>query len=173
MKDSLISPEFVITDSVKMQRPQQLHIAFQSLHLFFQRHNRLPKSWNESDATEFRQIVGEIANERKLEIEFDDNLIKLFSYLSRGNVSPINAVIGGCAAQELMKACSGKFHPIYQWFYFDALECLPLDKNDYPKEEETQPQNSRYDAQIAIFGTPFQEKLANLKCFVVRILNLN
>ncbi len=173
MKDSLISPEFVITDFAKMERPQQLHIAFQALHLFFQRHNRLPKSWNESDATEFRQMVGEIANELKLETQFDDNLIKLFSYLSRGNVSPINAVIGGCAAQELMKACSGKFHPIYQWFYFDALECLPLDKNDYPKEEETQPQNSRYDAQIAIFGTPFQEKLANLKCFVVRILNLN
>jgi ubiquitin-activating enzyme E1 len=26
--------------------------------LFFERHNRLLKSWNESDATKFRQIVG-------------------------------------------------------------------------------------------------------------------
>lgn len=23
------------------------------------------------------------------------------------------------------KACSGKFNPIQQWFYFDAFECLP------------------------------------------------
>ena len=25
----------------------------------------------------------------------------------------------------IFQACSGKFHPIVQWFYFDALECLP------------------------------------------------
>jgi hypothetical protein len=24
-----------------------------------------------------------------------------------------------------MKAVSGKFHPIFQWFYFDAVEALP------------------------------------------------
>ena len=23
------------------------------------------------------------------------------------------------------QACSGKFSPIFQWMYFDALECLP------------------------------------------------
>ncbi len=33
--------------------------------------------------------------------------------------------IGGIAAQEVLKACSGKFTPIHQWFYFDALEALP------------------------------------------------
>jgi len=150
-----------------MDRPQQLHIAFESLHRFFESHNRLPVSWNPSDAAEIRQIVGSIAAERKLEIEFDEKLIKLFSYLSRGNVSPLNAFIGGCAAQQLMKACSGKFNPIYQWLYFDSLECLPAEEENYPKEEETQPVNSRYDAQIAIFGTAFQEKLANMKYFLV------
>ncbi len=25
----------------------------------------------------------------------------------------------------MMKAVSGKFHPIFQWFYFDAVEALP------------------------------------------------
>ena len=154
-----------------MERPAQLHIAFQALHLFVERHNRHPNPWDDSDATEFRQIVGEIGSERKLEIEFDDNLIKLFSYLSRGNISPMNAVIGGTAAQELMKACSGKFGPIYQWFYFDALECLPLDPNNYPKPEECQAINSRYDSQIAIFGQSFQQTLANQKYFLV-IINL-
>ena len=150
-----------------MERPLQLHVAFQALHLFVERHNRLPNSWNANDATEFRQIVGEVATEQKVEVEFDENLIKLFSFLSRGSIAPMNAVIGGTAAQELMKACSGKFNPIYQWFYFDALECLPLETTDYPKEEECQPINSRYDSQIAIFGNKFQEKLANQKYFLV------
>jgi hypothetical protein len=35
-----------------------------------------------------------------------------------------------CPAQsqawaQVMKAVSGKFHPIFQWFYFDAVEALP------------------------------------------------
>lgn len=162
----MTSPEFIISDFAKMERPLQLHIAFQGLHLFVERHNRLPNSWSERDGIEFLQIVKEIASEKKLEIEFDEKLIKLFSFLSRGDVSPMNAVIGGTAAQELMKACSGKFNPIYQWFYFDALECLPLEDN-YPKEEECQPINNRYDSQIAIFGNAFQQKLANQKFFLV------
>ena len=155
-----------------MERPIQLHVAFQALHLFVERHNRLPTSWNEKDATELRQIVADVATERKVEAQFDENLIKLFSYLSRGNISPMNAVIGGTAAQELMKACSGKFNPIYQWFYFDALECLPLDPNNWPKEEECQPLNCRYDSQIAIFGQNFQQKLANQKYFLVRTIKV-
>lgn len=26
---------------------------------------------------------------------------------------------------QVMKAVSGKFHPIFQWFYFDSMESLP------------------------------------------------
>jgi ubiquitin-activating enzyme E1 len=35
------------------------------------------------------------------------------------------AVLGGFVAQEVLKACSGKFHPMEQYMYFDALESLP------------------------------------------------
>ena len=35
----------------------------------------------------------------------------------------LDAVSYGWA--QVMKAVSGKFHPIYQWFYFDAVEALP------------------------------------------------
>ncbi|XP_054164273.1 ubiquitin-like modifier-activating enzyme 1 isoform X2 [Oppia nitens] len=167
LKESLANPEFVLTDFAKMDRSPQLHVAFQALHTFVERHRRHPNVWNESDGIEFRKIVGDISSEQKLDIQFDDKLIKLFSYISRGNISPMNAVLGGTAAQELMKACSGKFGPIYQWLYFDALECLPLESKDYPKEEECQPTNSRYDSQIAIFGQNFQQKLANQKIFLV------
>ena len=53
-----------------------------------------------------------------------------------------------------------------QWFYFDALECLPEDFDLLP-EEMVKPQGSRYDGQVAIFGGDFQKKLENLKYFVV------
>jgi ubiquitin-activating enzyme E1 len=31
------------------------------------------------------------------------------------------AALGGVVAQQVMKACSGKFTPVYQWLYFDSL----------------------------------------------------
>ncbi len=56
-----------------------------------------------------------------------------FSYLARGDLSPMQAVIGSITAQEVVKACSGKFNPIRQWFYFDALECLPEEFHELPE----------------------------------------
>ena len=67
----------------------------------------------------------------------------------------MNAAIGGVAAQEVMKACSGKFMPIKQWLYFDALECLPEDKSKIT-ETSAKPLNTRYDGQAAVFGHDFQ-----------------
>ena len=43
---------------------------------------------------------------------------------ARGEISPLCAFFGGIAAQEVMKAASGKFMPVRQWLYFDAEECL-------------------------------------------------
>lgn len=63
----------------------------------------------------------------------DERLLAKFSYIARGDVSPMQAVIGSIAAQEIVKACSGKFNPMKQWFYFDALECLPEDFHVLPE----------------------------------------
>ena len=37
------APEMVMTDFAKFERPGQLHIAFQALHSFIQRHGAMPK----------------------------------------------------------------------------------------------------------------------------------
>lgn len=76
----------------------------------------------------------------------------------------MTAAIGGTVAQEVMKACSGKFTPINQFMYFDAIECLPEAELT---EEECLPLGGRYDKQIAVFGRSFQERLGNLRFFVV------
>ena len=41
--------------------------------------------------------------------------------LCAGELSPMCAALGGVVAQQVMKACSGKFTPVYQWLYFDSL----------------------------------------------------
>ncbi len=37
-----------------------------------------------------------------------------------------------------MKAVSGKFHPIFQWFYFDSMESLPENLPLAPNEVDLQ-----------------------------------
>lgn len=40
-----------------------------------------------------------------------------------------------------MKAVSGKFHPIFQWFYFDSMESLPENLPLPPNEVDLQVDN--------------------------------
>lgn len=43
--------------------------------------------------------------------------------------------MGSISSLEVIKAATGKFHPIFQWFYFDAVEILP----DIKSIEDFQP----------------------------------
>lgn len=64
--------------------------------------------------------------------------------------------------------------PIRQYFYFDAIECLPEDVYQ-PSEtafNPTLPTNkSRYYSQEIVFGADFQEKICKSKYFVVKFLD--
>ncbi|NXN16305.1 UBA1 enzyme, partial [Indicator maculatus] len=118
----------------------------------------------QADAAEVLALTRELAPGVALEEE----VVKELAWQSCGDLAPINAFIGGLAAQEVMKAVSGKFMPITQWLYFDALECLPEEgKETLLTEEECQPRQSRYDGQIAVFGAQLQAKLGDQKYFVV------
>lgn len=59
--------------------------------------------------------------------------------------------------------------PVMQWMYFDSIECLPEEENDLP-ESNFQPVNSRYDAQIAVFGQEFQKRIVSKKYFIVGLV---
>uniref|UniRef100_A0AAQ5ZG46 E1 ubiquitin-activating enzyme n=1 Tax=Amphiprion ocellaris TaxID=80972 RepID=A0AAQ5ZG46_AMPOC len=99
--------------------------------------------------------------------QLDEALMKKLSYVAAGDLAPVNAFIGGLAAQEVMKACTGKFMPIMQWLYFDALECLAEEEGVTLTKEECAPRNCRYDGQIAVFGTKLQDMLAKQRYFLV------
>nr|XP_008505284.1 PREDICTED: ubiquitin-like modifier-activating enzyme 1 [Equus przewalskii] len=166
---SLAEPDFVMTDFAKYSRPAQLHIGFQALHQFCAQHGRPPRPRNEEDAAELVTLA-QAVNARALpavqQDNLDEDLIRKLAYVAAGDLAPINAFIGGLAAQEVMKACSGKFMPIMQWLYFDALECLPEDKEALT-EDKCLPRQNRYDGQVAVFGSDLQEKLGKQKYFLV------
>lgn len=162
---ALKEPEFVMSDFAKFDRPQQLHLGFQALHAFQVAKGRLPIPMDDDDAAVVLGAAKKFAEEEKLEVEIDEKLLKELSYQAQGDLSPMAAFFGGITAQEILKAVSGKFHPINQWMYFDSLESLPTSVKRTPAL--CKPIGSRYDGQIAVFGTEYQEKIANMKQFLV------
>ncbi|XP_052753452.1 ubiquitin-like modifier-activating enzyme 1 [Galleria mellonella] len=170
LKESFKNPEFVITDFGKFDYPQQLHVAFATLHKYQESEGSLPKPWCDADAAKFINYAKSLVKDQEIfkdgEIELNTELLETFSKVSSGDLNPMNAAIGGVVAQEVMKACSGKFHPIVQWLYLDAVECLPKDRSALT-EESCKPVGSRYDGQVAVFGRDFQKRIGELKYFIV------
>jgi len=172
---SLKDPEMLICDFSKMSMPANLHLAYQALACFQKQYNALPKPWDEDEAEKFYQIVEKLNNEdreKPLTDELNKHWIKLFAKTCTGDLCPMQAVIGGIAAQEAMKAVTGKFMPIRQFFYFDAIECLP--ENVFQQSDQTSAipkvpteKKSRYYSQEIVFGEDFQKKLGEMKYFVV------
>ncbi|XP_024904746.1 ubiquitin-like modifier-activating enzyme 1 isoform X4 [Pteropus alecto] len=166
---SLAEPDFVVTDFAKTSRPAQLHIGFQALHQFCAQHGRSPRPRNEEDAAELVTLAQTVNAQALLAVQqdnLDEELIRELAYVAAGDLAPVNAFIGGLAAQEVMKACSGKFMPVMQWLYFDALECLPEDKEALT-EDKCLPCQNRYDGQVAVFGSDLQEKLGRQNYLLV------
>lgn len=147
-----------MTDFAKFDRPATLHVGFQAVWQFFAQHQRLPRPRNAEDA----KAIVDLA--KALDADADEKILTELSYQAVGNISPIIAVFGGFVAQEVLKACSAKFHPMIQHMYFDSLESMPA---DVPTEADCQPLQSRYDAQIAVFGKTFQRKIENHRQFLV------
>lgn len=158
LRESLAAPEFFMTDFAKFDRPATLHAGFQALSQFKARHQCLPRPRNAEDAASL------VALAKKLDADADEKIITELAYQATGDLPPVAAVIGGFVAQEVLKACSAKFHPMLQHLYFDSLESLPT---TLPTEQDCQPLGSRYDGQIAVFGKSFQDKLANHRQFLV------
>ena len=166
LREQLQTPEMLISDYAKFDRPMQLHIGFQALHEFAETHNGLlPRPRNEEDAAQVWASAQRLAASHSDKPELDQKLITELAFQARGDLSPMVAVFGGIVAQEVLKAVSGKFHPIVQYMYFDSLESLPTSVT--VSELECAPQSSRYDGQIAVFGKSFHEKILNTREFLV------
>ncbi|XP_040573095.1 ubiquitin-like modifier-activating enzyme 1 [Lepeophtheirus salmonis] len=166
LEEAMENPEelMLLTDFGKMDSPIRIHNCFKTMHEFVRVNNRLPKPWHGEDADKFVKIAQSLLP--KFNADDDEEYFRQFSKVCSGNLCPMAAALGGIVAQEVMKACSGKFMPIRQYLYFDALECLPEDTSNLTYEN-CAPQGNRYDGQVAVFGKEFQEKMLAQKYFVV------
>ncbi|XP_066554225.1 ubiquitin-like modifier-activating enzyme 1 [Amia ocellicauda] len=171
LKEALVHPDIVQSDYGKCERHRTLHIAFQALHQLLKETGHLPTPRAQAGAELLLAIAKELNKDSHPDTHverLDESIVCKLALTAGGDLSPVNAFIGGLAAQEVMKACTGKFSPLVQWLYFDALECLPEEDEEQLLTEDTcAPRHCRYDGQIAVFGTAFQEKLAKQKYLLV------
>jgi len=163
--------EFLLSDFAKFDRGPVLHLGFQALERFVAaRNGALPAPGDAGDAEALVALAREINDAApdgaaKLEDVDPGGVLTTLAKTARGYVSPMCAMFGGVIGQEVVKACTGKFHPLHQWFYFDSVESLPDPKT--LTAEECAPEGSRYDAQIACFGKTTQREMARKKVFLV------
>jgi ubiquitin-activating enzyme E1 len=162
LEASLAAPEVLMTDFAKFDRPMQLHLGFQALHAYKAAHGVYPRPGNKEDGDKFMALLKDLNTDN---IDITEDVLRQLASQASGIVPGMDAVIGGITAQEVMKACSGKFMPIMQYLYFDSLESLP--EAGPPPEADLQPLNSRYDGVISVFGRSFIEKVKAQRYFMV------
>uniref|UniRef100_A0A1D1Y6H3 E1 ubiquitin-activating enzyme n=2 Tax=Anthurium amnicola TaxID=1678845 RepID=A0A1D1Y6H3_9ARAE len=167
LKDAVRDPgDFLLSDFSKFDHPQLLHLAFQALDRFRCDFGCFPVAGCDDDAKkliELAVVINESMGDGRLE-KIDDKLLRHFASGSRAVLNPLAAMFGGIVGQEVVKACSGKFHPLFQFFYFDSIESLPAEMLE---TTDLMPLNSRYDSQISVFGSKLQRKLEEAKVFIV------
>ncbi|KAK1401368.1 hypothetical protein POM88_000973 [Heracleum sosnowskyi] len=126
LKEALKDPgEHLLSDFSKFHMPPLLHLAFQALDKFESELGRLPVVGSEEDAHKLVSIAGNI-NETLEHEKVDDlnrKLLRHFAFGSRAVLNPMAAMFGGIVGQEVMKSCSGKFHPLFQVLLSNRVCC--------------------------------------------------
>uniref|UniRef100_A0A8C2F357 Ubiquitin-like modifier-activating enzyme 6 n=1 Tax=Cyprinus carpio TaxID=7962 RepID=A0A8C2F357_CYPCA len=112
--------------------PLQLHTVMLALDAFLEQHARLPN------------------------IGVNQELVRSVSRCARGCLSPLAAVVGGIASQEVLKALTGKFSPLQQWV---EAHCFNVDFGVC--------RGDRYDALRACIGESLCLKLHTFQVFMV------
>uniref|UniRef100_A0A673GBB0 E1 ubiquitin-activating enzyme n=1 Tax=Sinocyclocheilus rhinocerous TaxID=307959 RepID=A0A673GBB0_9TELE len=163
MEQQLCDPRLLTPDFSKPEVPLQLHTIMLALDAFLEQHARLPNIGCLQDAELLLKFTEEISRTLKNKVSFE--LVRCVSRCARGCLSPLAAAVGGIASQEVLKALTGKFSPLQQWFYLDVVEVVqPL---QYLPAEEFAPRGDRYDALRACIGESMCLKLHKFRVFMV------
>lgn len=120
--------------------------------------------WDKSDA---EQIVS--LYESQYGSDFNKDLIKKLAFTCPGKLCPIDSIFGSIAGQEVIKSVSGKFVPINQWFYYDAINTLPTEMNieEMISDVIACPLHDKYLGIGNIYGNTFLEKIKKSSVFIV------
>lgn len=117
LREALKDPgDFLLSDFSKFDRPPLLHLLFQALDKLIIELGRFPVAGSDEDAQKFISMVtnmNDSLGDSRIK-EIDHKLLCQFAFGSRAVLNPMAAMFGGIVGQEVVKACTGKFHPLFQ-----------------------------------------------------------
>jgi ubiquitin-activating enzyme E1 len=159
-------------DGINDLRRAQFHAFYSALLDFQESHGgSTPRAYSAEDARELIALARDALRSGAADnddVNVDEALLRRLSYVCAGDLNPMATFLGGVAAQEVMKATSGKFTPLDQWLFFDSLHSVPIDDDDARIDRaDFAPAQDRYDGQTAVFGRRFQRRLGALRYFLV------
>ena len=158
LRDTLNEPgEIMMSDFAKFDRPPFLHLLFHAIQLFRSRNAGAYPSG--ADMAAVQSIITELNPDG---LVIDEFVQREVVRCAAAVLSPVAAIFGGITGQEVIKAITGKFSPIFQWFYMDALECVP---KVVPADAVATA--GRYSSQELVFGQAYQKVLGDLNVFLV------
>uniref|UniRef100_UPI0037E7A066 ubiquitin-like modifier-activating enzyme 6 n=1 Tax=Semicossyphus pulcher TaxID=241346 RepID=UPI0037E7A066 len=165
LETQLCDPQVLTPDFSKPEAPLQIHAAMLALDSFQEQHSRLPNIGCLQDAEVLLKLTQEVNATLRNKASVNTELVRCLSRTARGILPPLAAAVGGLASQEVLKAITGKFAPLQQWFYLDATEVVrPLQSLS---AEEFFPRGDRYDGLRACIGESMCLELQKLRVFMV------
>ncbi|XP_061535073.1 ubiquitin-like modifier-activating enzyme 6 isoform X2 [Phycodurus eques] len=165
LERQLWDPQVLTPDFSKPEAPLQIHAAMFALETFQEQHNRFPNAGCLQDAETLLKLTEEVNATLRNKAAVNAELVQWLARTARGTLPPLAAAVGGLASQEVLKAITGKFAPLQQWFYFDAIEVVkPLQS---VSADEFLPRGDRYDGLRACIGESLCGELHKLRVFMV------
>nr|XP_033770664.1 ubiquitin-like modifier-activating enzyme 6 isoform X2 [Geotrypetes seraphini] len=165
LEKQLRNPRYLTADFGKPEVPLQVHAAMLALDRFQTSRRRLPNIGCLQDAQELLKLTEAVSETLESKPEVDEDIVKWLSWTARGFLTPLAAAVGGIASQEVLKAVTGKFSPLQQWLYIDAIDIVEY--LEHAHCEEFLPRGDRYDALRACIGDALCQKLHHLNVFLV------
>lgn len=127
--DSLVvqlsNPSILPADFGKLDNPIITHAAFIAVNDFCKQNERFPKPGDADDEENLYLKYQDVVKWEKFGISDDAgarSIIEALSFTCSGSLSPLCAAIGGIVSQEALKSLTGKYMPLNQWLYVDAIE---------------------------------------------------
>ena len=145
----------------------QLHVAQQAVWAFEEEMGRMPAVNDGADAARVVELAKDF--EAKFGVlggmgmEVDELVAARVAAHTGVELQPMCAFFGGVVAQELVKV-AGKYTPIQQFLNLNCFHALP---DAPPAAADAAPLGCRYDDMIAVYGRQFQERLGDLRIFMV------
>ena len=131
LRESIKDPEFVITDFSDFEMPAKLH-----------------------------NINVNILSGNLNSLNLKDDITRKILGAYDGFLIPMNSVIGGLCAHNIISGLSNKYTPIKQWLYYECLKICEPEKANWKY-------NAIYQNQVKVIGSKLQEKLNKTKLFIV------